>query len=144
MSAAEAIKKNLTDNLGVVVTIVPAPTEQAYSLQRDTESYSLLLRDWSLDSPDPEQFYSFYASATKKSSTWTDPHFDELLAHARDQRDPAQRAAGYLALDRYLVEGNIGMLPLIYVSDALLINPRVRIVDPLVRSACDVRGLRVE
>ena len=140
LATAEAIRKQLVANLGADVTVTPAPTEQAYSLLRDTESYSLLLRDWSVDGPDPEQFYSFYGSATKKSSTWTDPRYDQLLALARDKKDPAQRAAAYLELDRYLVQGNVGMLPLLYISDEALVGPRVRL-GAHSRSSCDLRGM---
>jgi oligopeptide transport system substrate-binding protein len=143
LNAAEMIAQMLRDILGATVTIQKAETEQLYSLLRDTKDYSLLIRDIT-GTNDPDEFYAFYASETKKSTSWSNPDYDKLIEQSRAEKDPGKRMELYRKMEKLLVSGDYAVLPLFYESDATLVGPRVLGFEKSIMQPCRVRDLSVK
>jgi ABC-type oligopeptide transport system substrate-binding subunit len=140
LKAAEIIQEMLTKNLHATVTLQKAETEQLYSLLRDTLGYSLVLRDWT-GTNDPDEFYSFYASQSKKSTSWSSPEYDKLLDQSRAEKDSGKRMLIYQLMDKMLVNDQVAVTPLFYESDASLVSPRISGFDKASPTPCQVRDL---
>jgi oligopeptide transport system substrate-binding protein len=140
---AEAIQKMLAKELHADVTLQRAETEQLYTLLRDTQQYSLLLRDWT-GTNDPDEFYAFYASFSKKSTTWSSPSYDKILEESRAEKSTTKRAALYRQLDSILTVENFAVIPLFYSSDGMLVSRRVSGFNAEDAEPCRIRTLGLE
>jgi oligopeptide transport system substrate-binding protein len=140
---AEAIQKMLVKELHADVTLQRAETEQLYTLLRDTQQYSLLLRDWT-GTNDPDEFYAFYASFSKKSTTWSSPSYDKILEESRAEKSATKRAALYRQLDSILTVENFAVIPLFYSSDGMLVSHRVSGFNPKDAEPCKIRNLGLD
>jgi oligopeptide transport system substrate-binding protein len=140
---AEALQKMLVKELHADVTLQRAETEQLYTLLRDTQQYSLLLRDWT-GTNDPDEFYAFYASFSKKSTTWSSPSYDKILEESRAEKSATKRAALYRQLDSILTVENFAVIPLYYSSDGMLVSRRVSGFNPKSPDPCRVKNLGLD
>jgi ABC-type oligopeptide transport system substrate-binding subunit len=138
---AEAIQKILVKELHADVTIQRAETEQLYTLLRDTQQYSLLLRDWT-GTNDPDEFYAFYASFSKKSTTWSSGSYDKILEESRAEKSATKRAALYRQLDSILTTESFAVIPLFYSSDGMLVSHRVLGFNAKDAEPCKIKNLR--
>jgi oligopeptide transport system substrate-binding protein len=140
LKAAEIIQEMLEKNLGAKITLQKAETEGVYSLIRDTQAYSLVLRDWT-GTNDPDEFYSFYASQSKKSTSWSNAAYDALLEQSRAEKTASKRNVIYHQMDQMLVEEQTAVTPLFYESDASLVSSRISGFDKNNFMPCRVRDL---
>ena len=143
LKIAGMIQKMLEQNLPAVVTIQKAETEQLYSLLRDTQEYSLLLRDWTA-SNDPDEFYSFYATQTRKSTLWSNAEYDKLVEQSRAEKSASKRMDYYRQMERLLVDNEVAVLPILYESDAALVTHQLPTFDPNSPQPCVVRDLGLQ
>jgi oligopeptide transport system substrate-binding protein len=143
LKAAQTIQAQLKAGLYAEVTLQLADTEQLYSLLRDTQQYSLLLRDWT-GTYDPDEFYSFYASFSKKSTNWSSAAYDKLVQEARIAKSESARMKIYRAMDATLLQKDFVLFPLFYSADAMLVGPRVSGFNSERPDPCRVRALTVK
>lgn len=143
LKIAEMIQKMLELNLSATVTIQKAQTEQLYSLLRDTHDYSLLLRDWSA-SNDPDEFYSFYSTQSRKSTVWTNTDYDKLVERSRAEKSTPKRMDLYRQMERLLVDDETAVLPILYESDAALVNNKLQGFDARSPQPCVVRDFDLQ
>jgi oligopeptide transport system substrate-binding protein len=143
LKAAQAIQAMLETGLHAGVTLQQANTEQLYSLLRDTQQFSLLMRDWT-GTNDPDEFYSFYASFSKKSTNWSSVKYDKLVQDSRVVKSDGERMKLYREMDQTLVQKEFAILPLFYSADAMLVGPRISGFNSERADPCRVRALSVK
>jgi oligopeptide transport system substrate-binding protein len=143
LKAAQAIEEQLKTGLHAEATLQQADTEQLYSLLRDTQQYSLLIRDWT-GTNDPDEFYSFYASFSKKSTNWSNPAYDKLVQDSRVSKSEITRTMLYRKMDEMLLQKEFALVPLFYSADAMLVGPRVSGFNSERPNPCRVRSLSVK
>ena len=142
LKAAETIETMLQTGLHAEVTLQEANTEQLYSLLRDTQQFSLLIRDWT-GTNDPDQFYSFYASFSKKSTNWSNSIYDKLVLDSRVVKSESARMKLYRQMDETIVQKEFAIIPLFYSADAMLVGNRVAGFDAERPDPCRIRPLSV-
>ena len=143
LKAAQAIQTMLETGLHAEVTLQQATTEQLYSLLRDTQQFSLLMRDWT-GTNDPDAFYSFYASFSKKSTNWSNAKYDKLVQDSRVVKSDGERMKLYREMDETLVQKEFAILPLFYSADAMLVGARISGFNSERADPCRVRALSVK
>ena len=141
LKAAEMIGEMLEKNLYAQVKIQKAVSEQQYSLIRDTGEYTLLLRDW-VSSYDADEFYSFYATQSRKSMTWSNARYDGLVEQTRAEKLPEKREDDYRQLD-LLLNQEFAVWPIFYQSSAALVGARITKFDVNLPHSCQVRDLNL-
>ena len=104
-------------------------------------NFLLLIRDWSSTYDDPDEFYSFYATRTHKSTNWSNADYDKLVEQARTEKTAGQRMAIYRRIEKLLVDKEVAVLPLFYKADATLVGPRVQGFDAKNPQPCLAREL---
>jgi oligopeptide transport system substrate-binding protein len=139
LKTAQLIRQMLTQELHADVTLQRAETEQLYSLLRDTQQYSLLIRDWT-GTIDPDEFYSFYASFSRKSTSWSDPAYDKLVEQSRYEKNATKRMKLYREMDEMLTQKNFAVLPLYYSADGILVGRRVEGFNADSLDPCKIRA----
>lgn len=127
---AENIQAQWKRNLGVAVTL--DNQEWKVFLKRlKTDPPQIFRLGWGADYPDPDNFMAlFTATSGNNNTTWVNPRYDELIARAASERDPARRRALYDEAQRILTEQDVPIMPLFVSVQNLLVKPFVRGFEP--------------
>ena len=80
--------------------------------------------NWMMDYGDPQNILElvFDPDSWYHITGWQSARFEELLALAETEYDPAQREAYFMEADRILVEEQVAVLPIMYMQDLVLIK----------------------
>lgn len=108
--------------LGVEVEMIVAESYSQYLLLRDTGEFHLLLRDFSIDTPDSLSFYEPYGSGGRLGYQWTDPSFDQFIQEARRTKDLKKRKDLLMKLNDFLLAKEIAVMPLFYKGTQTLVR----------------------
>lgn len=124
-SAAELVRANLRDNLGLAVTI---QEREAVQMQEESrrKALEMYFTNW-IDYPDPHAFLSsqFISNSDQNYSGYKNPEFDTLCQQADAELDPAKRAALYARANHLLID-DVGVLPTIETPRVILIRPNIK------------------
>jgi peptide/nickel transport system substrate-binding protein len=111
-SLAEAIAGDLA-KVGIRVTIRQLESSELYSEYRAHKA-QLILAEWSMDYPDPQDFAGPFADYTQKSLIWRlqddDPTLAKLAQSAATLQDTPQRQAIYETLNKDMVTGPFAII----------------------------------
>ena len=100
---------------------------------------------WTADYPDPDNFMEIFTSASGNNNTrWKNPRYDELIARASTEFDPAKRVALYDQAQRILCETDAAILPLYNYTQASLAKPWVKNYPWNAMDSLYLRAVRVE
>jgi oligopeptide transport system substrate-binding protein len=124
-AVAEAIQQMWRENLGVDVHLahVAAPTWLARRSQAD---YQIIRAGWYGDYLDPTTFLDLYRSDNPmEQSGWSNPKYDEYMAAAAAEIDPATRFADLQKAEAVLMS-EVPFIPLYEYTTTILIRPVVR------------------
>ncbi|WP_298441944.1 ABC transporter substrate-binding protein [uncultured Ferrimonas sp.] len=121
MKSAELIQQDLA-RIGVSANIVSYDWGRFLQLLQLGE-YDSVLIGWSADNLDPDNFFSPLLSCSalaygSNRARWCDPKFDQLMAQARESRDPQQRQLLYSQLE-YQLQQQTPLVPLAHASRIL-------------------------
>jgi oligopeptide transport system substrate-binding protein len=96
-------------------------------------SYNAYRLGWIMDSPDPASLLGqvFSPESTLQYSGWQSAKFQELLANAAREPDPAKRGDAYHAAEKLLLNDDVVVVPLLYYDRPLLVKKGVAFQYPL-------------
>lgn len=103
---AEALQDRWRRELGVTVTILQKEFKMYLAAINDnSRDYTFSRGRWTAEYPDPLSFLSIFTTGNGVNGTgWNSGHYDELVAHANAQLDPAARHRELQAAESFLLE----------------------------------------
>ena len=118
---AEAIAQQWRNNLGVNVVTRNMEWKVFLSDMKELK-YTIARSSWIGDYSDPSTFYECFASISGNNRTgWSNPTYDALLARTRTEKDPVERMAIFIELEKILVEEACPIMPIYrYVDQGML------------------------
>lgn len=140
---AEALQQMWAQNLGVKVEL--ANNEwKIYLDNLKSGDFQMGRYGWIADYVDPMTFLDLYESNNPNNYTnFSDPEYDRLIAAARNEGDPARRFALLHQAEQRFVE-LLPVIPLYYYTQKLVVNPRVRGVEPHLLGMHLIKYMRLE
>jgi oligopeptide transport system substrate-binding protein len=123
-SIAEVLQSMWTEVTGLQVEI-QRQEWKSYLDSRNRGDFDLCLASWLGDYADPMAFLEMWQSgAGNNHAKWQSPGFDELLVHARAERDPQLRE-GWLRRAEEMLMQEAPILPLFHLNRVFLLNPEL-------------------
>jgi oligopeptide transport system substrate-binding protein len=87
--------------------------------------YDLSRSSWIADYADPSSFLDIWTTGHENNRTgWSNRQYDDLVAKARSERDPARRRELYLNAERILMH-ELPCIPIYHYVSQNLVDPRV-------------------
>ncbi len=126
LAAAEIIRSNLKENLGINVSIQQLESTEFFK-EEDTHSLQFYYIDWVADYLDPQDFLStlFKSTSTVDRTDYKNPQFDALCTKADALTDPQQRAALY-GQAHQIVMDDMPVVPIIFEKRIGLLHTNVQ------------------
>ena len=124
---AEAVQQMWKDNLGVEVQLTNQEWA-VYKVTRKEGNENIYRSSWVQDYPDANNFLKeVFAEGGAYSDVvdWTSAEFDDLMAQAAKEADPAARAALYAQAEQILIVDEAVITPLSWYSDFVIVRPEV-------------------
>lgn len=113
--------------IGLDVELKSIPADQYYAVYTDPESrkgIDLYLTAWGTDFADPLQMYRYFETGNFYNFFgFSNPEYDELIAAAGTQSDPAERAQSIIDAQRIVV-GETLWIPLYAPYNTMFLNAR--------------------
>ena len=126
---AETIQAMWRRELGVEITIEPYDQKTWIDNQQNL-SYTLCLRNWTADFPDPINFLDVFRTGNANNVFgWSNPAFDALLDRAAGTANPAARFALLQQAEKIVLE-DAACAPLVFGARTYLINSAVKNWEP--------------
>lgn len=130
LSAARTLTQQLRKNLGLEIHLTEIPPSKVGAAIRATHKYDLWLFSVSAKHPEPEYFYSLFASDSGNNETgFQNSSYDTLLQLVRTDPNPERRARYYQDISRILVEEEVVAFPLFQDSRSALVAPNITGLD---------------
>ncbi len=117
------LQLELEEDLGLEVVLDQRETfRETYEVKPN-----ILVFGWSADFPDPVNFIVHgVPNRLKEMTGWFDESFERLISEATKELDRKARMALYRAADRYLVQDQVLVIPIVYIGSVLdLVKPWV-------------------
>jgi len=126
LAAAEIIRKNLKDNLGINVSIQQLEAGQFFK-EEQKHALEFYYADWIADYLDPQDFLStlFKSTSTIDRTDYKNPTFDALCTQADALTDPQQRAALYGQAHQTVMD-DMPVVPIIFEKRIALVHTNVQ------------------
>lgn len=122
---AERIQAQWREHLGVRVEL-EGREWKAFLRELAVDPPPVFRMGWGADYPDPDSFMDLFTSGSANNFTrWSDARYDELVARAARERDPARRRALYDDAQRILCEEEVPIVPLFVASYHYAVSDRV-------------------
>ncbi len=123
---AENIVRQWKENLGITVSLQNSEWK-VYLNDVDNQNYQVARAGWIGDYTDPNTFLDMFVTGGGNNNTgWSHARYDELIAGAARESDPAARAELLREAETILVEEELPIIPIyIYVNQGML-APRVQ------------------
>jgi len=126
LAAAEIIRSNLKENLGINVTIQQLEAGQFFK-EEQKHALEFYYIGWIADYLDPQDFLStlFKSTSSINRSDYKNPQFDALCTKADALTDPKQRAALYGEAQQVLMD-DMPVIPVIFQKRIALVHTNVQ------------------
>ncbi|HTJ77453.1 MAG TPA: peptide ABC transporter substrate-binding protein [Rariglobus sp.] len=122
---AEAIQAMWQKELGLDVRLVNMEGKSVLAARR-TGDYQILRSSWIGDYADPLSFLSVWTGDSGNNYTgWSNPDYDQLVAEAARNSDPATRNALFQKAEALLLQDS-PFIPIYYYTHVFLIQPSVQ------------------
>ena len=144
-NTAVAIQEQLKP-LGIEVTLMntDAPTHFGF-LEQKTGDFDVARAGWIADYKDPENFLALCKTGTGNNySSYSDAGYDELLAKAAAEADPAARMASLSQAEAIGVARDLCIVPLMFYSYHSVVSDKVAGWEPNVMDIHPTRFLSKE
>ncbi len=125
-AAAEYVRKNWIDNLGVTVELHSMALRD-YVDKLNAGQCQIWRLGWCADYPDA---YNWAYDLINVWSHWRDQTFDSLVEEAARELDPQRRKDLYQQADRILVETDAVIMPLFYYGSSIATKPYLQRTFP--------------
>lgn len=124
IEVVQAIQEEWRTNLGIHVSVLRRESRTHWEALH-LKQYDLALGGWNADYPDATSFLELWLSGGGWNFTnWSDSHYDELVAAAGAENDPAQRLKKLQVAESRLTN-EMPVIPISYDRDVRLIQPSV-------------------
>ena len=143
---ALAIQSMLKDNLGITVNLQLLES-QAFSAERRAGNFDICTLGTSADYNDPTTWLSLYDSTTayiQMVAAYSTPEYDELLAAADLELDPAKRFEMLHEAERILLVDYSQWLPVLTYDMPILVKEYVKGVETTTAGDIYFTGVTVE
>ena len=126
LAAAEIVRSNLKENLGITVTIQQLEAGQFFK-EEQKHTLEFYLIGWIADYLDPQDFLStlFKSTSSINRSSYSNPKFDALCDQADALSDPQQRAALYGQAHQILMD-DMPVVPINFQKRIALVHTNVQ------------------
>jgi len=126
LAAAEIVRSNLKENLGISVTIQQLEAGQFFK-EEQKHALEFYFIGWIADYLDPQDFLStlFKSTSTINRSDYKSPQFDALCTKADALSDPKQRADLYGQAHQILMD-DMPVVPIIFQKRIALVHTDVQ------------------
>lgn len=126
LAAAQIIRSNLKENLGINVTIQQLEAGQFFK-EEQKHALEFYFVGWIADYLDPQDFLStlFKSTSTINRSDYKNPKFDALCTQADALSDPQQRAALYGQAHQILMD-DMPVVPVVFQKRIALVHTNVQ------------------
>jgi len=126
LKAGKILVSQLETHLGLRVETTEIPPSKVGASLRATGRYDLWLFSVSAKHPEPEYFYSLFASDSGNNQTgFQNSSYDTLLQLVRTDPSPERRARYYRDISRILVDEEVVAFPLFQDARSALVNPEI-------------------
>jgi oligopeptide transport system substrate-binding protein len=124
---AENVQAQLKRNLGINVEILNEEWKVYLAKLKTKQGYSIFRMGWVADYPDPDNFLNLLTSFSANNHTnWKNPEFDKLIAQGVGEFDAQKRQELYVKAQKIVLEQDVAVLPIYYMSRQYLVNPRIK------------------
>lgn len=124
-SIAKAIQHMWKENLGITIKLKALDWKTLQNSRR-TGDYDIARFGWIADYADPMAFMSiFLGSANNNDAKYANAAYDNLIASAENESDPAARSRLLHDAEAMLAE-DMPVLPLYFYTDSMCIKPGVK------------------
>lgn len=125
---AQVLQETWRKQLGIHISIENQEFKVTINNRR-LGNFDLARAGWVADFPDPINFLEIFDSdSNNNDSHWTDPHYDDLLAQARAQSDPARREDLLRRAEQRLIDQMV-IVPIYFYTAPYLVSPRLKGFD---------------
>jgi oligopeptide transport system substrate-binding protein len=126
LAAAEIVRSNLKENLGINVSIQQLEAGQFFK-EEQKHALEFYLIGWIADYLDPQDFLStlFKSTSSLNRSDYNNPKFDALCSRADALSNPKQRAALYGEAHQILMN-DMPIVPLVFRKRIALVHTNVQ------------------
>ena len=119
------IQAELKKNLGLQIRL-QAFDNKTFRSALDRREYPLFLTSWSADYPDADNFVSLFLSESGNNRIGLkNPEFDRMVLSARQSSYPLERIQKYFEIQKFLLQQDIGLVPLHYDRNTALVQPEL-------------------
>ncbi len=142
-NTAVAIQEQLKP-LGIEVTLLNADAVTHFAMLEQKADFDVARSGWIADYKDPENFLAICKSgAGNNSSEYTNPAYDELLAKAAVETDPATRMTLLSDAEQLGVADEACVMPLLHYGYHSIVSDRVSGWEPNVMDIHPTRFMSV-
>jgi ABC-type transport system substrate-binding protein len=126
IAAAEIIRSNLKENLGITVTIQQLEAGEMFK-EEQKHALGFYLISWIADYLDPQDFLStlFKTTSSINRTSYSNPNFDALCTQADALSDSQQRAILYGQAHQILMD-DMPVVPLVFQKRIALVHTNVQ------------------
>jgi len=122
---AEALQQMWKENLGVEVEIL-AQEWNVFQQSRKDGVYNINRNGWIGDYMDPSTFMDIFTSGNgQNNAKYSNPKYDELIAAARKESDPAKRIQLFHDAEKLLMD-DAAIAPLYFYTEPVVISPKLQ------------------
>jgi oligopeptide transport system substrate-binding protein len=127
---AENVQAQWQRNLGVTVELVNREWK-VFLKELATDAPAVYRLGWGADYPDPHNFMNLFTATSANNHTgWANARYDEIVAMASRESDPAARQALYDEAQRILCEQDVPIVPFFVAPANFAVAARVRGFEP--------------
>jgi oligopeptide transport system substrate-binding protein len=129
-NVCQALARMWEDSLGVQVEL-RAQESKTFAEEKARQRFMIAWGNWYPDYNDPTTFLDCFASGNgNNDSGYSNPKYDELLAAATNETDPARRMTILQNAERLVMEEDCPVLPVLHPTELIAVGPRVTGIHP--------------
>jgi oligopeptide transport system substrate-binding protein len=140
---SEALAQMWRDRLGVTVKLRNMEW-QTYLKDQRSLNYTICRAGWIGDYADPNTFLDMFVTDRGNNNTgWSNAEYDEALAAAAKEQDPAKRMAIFRRAEEILIKEDLPILPIYFYVNQGLKRPEVSGLHQNIRDLHPFQGMEL-